>query len=666
MKKKIFSVVMLGVLAVLSVVNDPSAYADVHEGQEADETIEVIMPTESEAAYVAYVPDVESGQFSDSYDDAELIVDAGNDIYQLDSGEGDLQESEDVIIEENIPFRASSMWGYVTDEQYEDIKPENDSWNRQMVNAPEDMVTADVGMEAAGTVKIAVMDSGIDLISDVPVAGRVNLVEDEQDVTYYMEDMTGHGTAVASVIAGISPQAEIYSVRVLDQNNETDLGRLVRGIYWCMDNDMDIINMSFGTLERSEILEKVLEEAEEKGILVVAAAGNQGEDGVDYPAAYDSTLAVGGVDHEGEVTDISAVGEEVDVVAPGEDIPVESMFGMHTLAGGTSLAAPHVAAEAAILMQKDSSKPKDFIEGLIKDSANPVGDSEEYGDGLIDIAYAMEEYDNYEDACEKGDPDSHLIEENDAEIETFTEEEISFQGSWGGLNLDENEGHKFAAGDAVDKWNATGKYEQISPDALFVIKKGAVYPDSCKTEVKKEKVFKLYWHGIYFTTTHNREINYIACYRFITKIAAFSGDTSNFKKGVYGLPKEDYESMKSMVSKTGIGNKKLEGGWFTWKKAMGKDPDDDSRWLYAGDSEWLATLRRCFLYGMAIHQATDVFAHSAFYKDASNAFVPIKHLSEKEIAKYKEFKNLANVHMQIIHNLFTSAMKMPKWLRSGR
>ena len=126
---------------------------------------------------------------------------------------------------------------------------EQQKWNIQMVNG-----YSAAGASGTNEVKIAVLDSGIDFISDVPVEKSINLVEDEQDITYYMNDMTGHGTSVASVIHEIDPNALIYSVRILDENNEATLDRVIEGIHWCMENDVDIINMSFGSTYNSSLL----------------------------------------------------------------------------------------------------------------------------------------------------------------------------------------------------------------------------------------------------------------------------------------------------------------------------------------------------------------------------------------------------------------------------
>ncbi|MBR1693684.1 MAG: S8 family serine peptidase, partial [Lachnospiraceae bacterium] len=296
-----------------------------------------------------------------------------------------------------------------------------DEWNIQMIHAD------DVTVEAEDTVRIAVLDSGIDLISEVPVTDSINMVEGEQDLPYYMNDMTGHGTAVGDIICQINPQAEIYSIRILDEQNKATLSRVVDAIYLCIDEKVDMINMSFGTNVRSGILEQAVKDAQDAGILLIAAAGNGGaEGGIEYPAAFDGVIAVGAVDTSAVRTEESAVGEQLDLVAPGEQIPAESMFGLCTVVSGTSMAVPHVTGVASVLWQRDKSKSARFIKGLIEETARALGEADEYGSGLVDLEYALasydeysEQYEEYEEADSESIETHRIVEPNEAEVLTF-------------------------------------------------------------------------------------------------------------------------------------------------------------------------------------------------------------------------------------------------------
>ena len=201
------------------------------------------------------------------------------------------------------------------------------------------------------------------------------------------EDVSGHGTSVASVIAakqndigitGINPNAELYSVKILDDQKKASLSGIIEGIYWCIDHDIDIINMSFGTSVKSEILEQVIKEADKAGILMIAAAGNKGERAgestVEYPAAFAEVIAVGASTPQGEVSDMSSVGKEVELMAPGESVPATGYFDEVIKTDGTSMAAPHVAGVASILWAKDRSKSSAYIRALLNASAKAIGD----------------------------------------------------------------------------------------------------------------------------------------------------------------------------------------------------------------------------------------------------------------------------------------------------
>ena len=121
---------------------------------------------------------------------------------------------------------------------------------------------------------------------------------------------------------------------------------------------MDIINLSLGTTINSKILHKAIIDANNAGILIVAAAGNRGKsDGiVEYPAAYKEVLSVGAIDSNADISETSSYGDKVDVVAPGELIKTVANFGMETVSSGTSMAAPHVVGIASVLWQKDKTK----------------------------------------------------------------------------------------------------------------------------------------------------------------------------------------------------------------------------------------------------------------------------------------------------------------------
>ncbi|HWT74804.1 MAG TPA: S8 family peptidase [Mobilitalea sp.] len=233
-------------------------------------------------------------------------------------------------------------------------KDSKTEWNLQAVKASE------VQTQSGQKVKVAIIDSGIDFTTDIDVYLRKNFIPGEDEIPVIYEDITGHGTSVAGIIAakdnddgitGINPNVELYSARVLDKNLSAPISRVVEAIYWAIDNKVNIINMSFGTTTDSEALRQAIKDAYNAGILIVAAAGNNGV--IEYPAAYDEVIAVGSVDCNGDRCDSSATGEDLELMAPGEQILSTGGFGGVAVTSGTSMASPHVAAIASVLWQKD-------------------------------------------------------------------------------------------------------------------------------------------------------------------------------------------------------------------------------------------------------------------------------------------------------------------------
>lgn len=218
---------------------------------------------------------------------------------------------------------------------------------------------------------------------------------------------------------------KLYSARVLDDDGNSPISRVIETIYWAIEKDVDIINMSFGTQEYSAALEKAVTDAENAGILIVAAAGNN--ETVEYPAAYEEVIAVGSVNSECEINDFSATGEEIELVAPGETIKVADAFNTETAVSGTSVAAPHVTAIASILMQNDSEATNDLIREVLNKSANSLGEHNEYGNGIVDMGYALEIYEDVKENYESNEV-VNVIETNESVIEVYDSGEV--KRSW--------------------------------------------------------------------------------------------------------------------------------------------------------------------------------------------------------------------------------------------
>ena len=214
-------------------------------------------------------------------------------------------------------------------------------------------------------VRIAILDSGISTAAIDPTSleGGLNRIKPLSA----MEDTTGHGTAVASIIVGskaagvegICPQAvliplvycaEDYLGRTVNADAVT-VGEMIReavDTFHC-----DIINISAASAKDDDSLREAVEYAVEQGVIVVTCAGNTNlttPDNVYYPGAYEGVICVGSVNAAGEVSDFSQRGDSLDFVAPGEDLPAATMEGERTSVTGTSFAAAYVTGIVAAIL----------------------------------------------------------------------------------------------------------------------------------------------------------------------------------------------------------------------------------------------------------------------------------------------------------------------------
>ncbi|WP_176560212.1 S8 family serine peptidase [Brevibacillus dissolubilis] len=245
-------------------------------------------------------------------------------------------------------------------------------------------------------VKIAVFDTGIAPHTDLSVTEAVYFGEKIRTTT----DDNGHGTHVAGTIAalnnnsgvvGAAPEAELYSVKVLDQNGSGSYSQVIEAIDWAIDQKIDIISMSFGGNTYSQALHEAVQVADNHGILLIAAAGNggQGEETETYPARYPEVLSVGAINQSYKRAYFSSTGEELDLVAPGSTVLSTTMDGGTGTKSGTSMAAPHVAGVAALIWGADKKLTNDDVKKRLIESATPLGDQREYGHGLVNAAKAL-------------------------------------------------------------------------------------------------------------------------------------------------------------------------------------------------------------------------------------------------------------------------------------
>jgi subtilisin family serine protease len=195
----------------------------------------------------------------------------------------------------------------------------------------------------------------------------------------------GHGTMVAGLIHLVAPRAKLMPVRVFGANGAATVSQVVAGIYWAVDHGADVINMSFSTTQDSPLLSAAVQYAVSKGVVLVAAAGNDGEATTVWPAAYNAVIGVASTNSLQPLirSTFSNFGSPlVSLAAPGEgDITVYP--GQHyAQVWGTSFSSPLVAGGAALLIDINSKGGVDTVVRSIE-QANFIG--QELGAGELDL-----------------------------------------------------------------------------------------------------------------------------------------------------------------------------------------------------------------------------------------------------------------------------------------
>lgn len=230
-----------------------------------------------------------------------------------------------------------------------------------MINAP---IMWQKGFRGEG-VTIAVIDTGCvmnhpDLKKNI-IGGRNFTTEDEGNVDIY-EDYCGHGTHVAGTIAGnghilgVAPKSKLLILKVLNKDGNGNITSIINAVNYAVKQKVDIISMSLGCPTNMAQLKIAIENATRKGILVVCACGNSGDNlpytvEIDYPAYYNEVISVGAIDNTKLNATFSNSNKEIDVVAPGVNIVSTYLNNGYAKLNGTSMATPHVTGALALLKQ---------------------------------------------------------------------------------------------------------------------------------------------------------------------------------------------------------------------------------------------------------------------------------------------------------------------------
>lgn len=256
-------------------------------------------------------------------------------------------------------------------------------------------------------VVIAIVDSGVDL--EHPDL-KAKLIKPKSTVDATAKDDMGHGTHVAGIaaaltnnnegIAGLAANAKIMPVRVLGGPSGGSAATVAEGVIYAADNGADVINMSLGFYDKPEVLEKAVQYALSKNVVIVATMGNNNIERRRYPAAFDGVIAVGSTDSADKKSQFSNFGDWISVSAPGSDIlstfptyPVQ-INGTKTYASlsGTSMAAPLVAGLAGLVRSQYPNMAPAQVKALIEKTSVDLGDKgfdKNFGHGRIDAFKAV-------------------------------------------------------------------------------------------------------------------------------------------------------------------------------------------------------------------------------------------------------------------------------------
>ncbi len=256
-------------------------------------------------------------------------------------------------------------------------------------------------------IKVAILDTGIDLnhpaFADhlAPPAEWFDFIDRDQVPQEELPKTDGasaygHGTGVAGIVLQIAPNATLLPLRVLSPDGSGDMTNVVMAIDWAISHGAQVINLSLGSSDEFKTLKEILKYAKKQDLILVASAGNSGEERLEYPARDSAeTISVGSVNDYDVKSAFSAYGKELEIMAPGEFIYTTAPSSGIVPWSGTSFAAPIVTGAIALALGEQGTYPnfkvKDIEKKLSETSQDiskmvenkPFG--KELGNGRLDI-----------------------------------------------------------------------------------------------------------------------------------------------------------------------------------------------------------------------------------------------------------------------------------------
>jgi len=253
----------------------------------------------------------------------------------------------------------------------------NKQWNLLKIASDESF-----DFSQGGFSKIAIVDTGVDP-NHPDLYGLVLTGFNTIDGTGNSLDDHGHGTHVAGIaaaqtnnatgVASASFASTILPVKVLNKDGFGTYADVAEGIVYAADDEARIINLSLGGSSDSETLKRAVRYAQSKGSLLIAAAGNNGNDTPVYPAFYDGVLAVSASDQDDSLAGFSSFGKNIFAASPGVSITSTVLEAGYASYNGTSMAAPHLSGLLALALAREGGLSNNELVDTAKQTAEKVG-----------------------------------------------------------------------------------------------------------------------------------------------------------------------------------------------------------------------------------------------------------------------------------------------------
>jgi subtilisin family serine protease len=265
------------------------------------------------------------------------------------------------------------------------------------------------GVNRGSGAVVAVIDTGVQLahreLSGRLTTARYDFIDGDpapydvgndrdEDRDGVRDEMVGHGTHVAGIVALTAPEARIMPVRALDSEGRGTSFGIARAIQFSVSNGADVVNLSLGSSRESDLLEDLMgDDDDDDGAgkaVFVAAAGNDANTASQYPAAEDGAIAVAAVDRLKKKAGFSNYGSWITVAAPGTNIHAPFPTGQYAAWSGTSMATPFVAGQAALIRGVRPGAPAECVADVIGRTAQSLATSDptyatRMGRGHVDI-----------------------------------------------------------------------------------------------------------------------------------------------------------------------------------------------------------------------------------------------------------------------------------------